>query len=81
MPLKNAAESDGLKAVVADGRGSRSLREDLARPGSGKWGEIPPTAVITASTAIFSNQAPPPNLKQLVARIAPRSVFFVYGRP
>jgi dienelactone hydrolase len=79
MLLEAAAESDGLKAVVSDGAGSRSIREDLARPGSGKWGEIPPTAVITAATAIFSNQAPPPNLKQLVARIAPRSVFFVYG--
>ena len=28
--LQTAAESDSLKTVVADGAGSRSLREDLA---------------------------------------------------
>ena len=40
--LQTAAESDGLKAVVADGAGSRSLREDLARTGTGKWGRSRP---------------------------------------
>jgi dienelactone hydrolase len=77
--LQTAAESDGLKAVVADGAGSRSLREDLARHGSGKWGEIPTSLVITAGTMLFSNQAPPPNLKSIVGRIAPRPVLFIYG--
>ena len=42
--LQTAAESDGLKAVVADGAGSRSLREDLARPATSKWGEHPDVA-------------------------------------
>jgi fermentation-respiration switch protein FrsA (DUF1100 family) len=77
--LQTAAESVSLKAVVADGAGSRSIREDLARPGSGKWGEIPTSLVITAGTSLFSNHAPPPNLKSLVPRIAPRPVFFIYG--
>src|SRR5919204_173800 len=77
--LQAAAESDGLKAVVADGAGSRSIREDLARPGSGKWGEIPTTLVMTAGTMLFSNHAPPPNLKSLVGRIAPRPLFLIYG--
>ncbi len=77
--LQTAAESDGLKAVVADGAGARSLREDLARPGTGKWGEIPTSLVITAGTMLFSNHAAPPNLKSLVGRIAPRPVFFIYG--
>ena len=78
--LQTAAESDGLKAIVADGAGSRSLREDLARTGSNKWGEIPTALVITTGTMLFSNQAPPPNLKNLVGRIAPRPVFFIYGQ-
>jgi hypothetical protein len=39
--LQTAAKSDGLKAIVADGAGSRSIREDLARAGTSKWGEIP----------------------------------------
>ncbi len=77
--LQTAAESDGLKAVVADGAGARSLREDLARPGTGKWGEIPTSLVITAGTMLFSNHMAPPNLKSLVGRIAPRPVFFIYG--
>src|SRR4051794_12302798 len=77
--LQAAAESPGLKAVVADGAGSRSLREDLARPGGGKWGEIPTSFVITAGTMLFSNQSPPPNLRSIVGRIAPRPVLFIYG--
>jgi dienelactone hydrolase len=78
--LQAAADSDGLKAVVADGAGSRSLREDLARTGTGKWGEIPTSLVITAGTMLFSNHAAPPNLKHLVGRIAPRPVLFIYGQ-
>ena len=78
--LQTAAESDGLKAVVADGAGSRSLREDLARAGSNKWGEIPTSLVITAGTMLFSNRAAPPNLMSLVDRISPRPVFFIYGQ-
>jgi dienelactone hydrolase len=77
--LQAAAEERGFRAVVADGAGARSLREDLARSDRDKWGEIPTSVVITAGTALFSNQAPPPNLKGLVARIAPRSVLFIYG--
>ena len=77
--LQTAAGSNGLKAVVADGAGSRSIREDLARPGTGKWAEIPTSLVITLGTALFSNHMPPPNLKDLVPRIAPRPLFFIYG--
>jgi fermentation-respiration switch protein FrsA (DUF1100 family) len=77
--LQYAAESDELQAVVSDGAGARSLREDLARPGSGKWGEIPTSVVITLATALFANQLPPPNLKDLVPRIAPRPILFIYG--
>jgi hypothetical protein len=77
--LQAAAEAKGFRAVVSDGAGSRSIREDLARSDSDKWLELPTTAVITAGTALFSNRTPPPNLKNLVARIAPRSVFFIYG--
>ena len=77
--LQAAAESGGLAAVVSDGAGSRSIREDLERPGSGKWGEIPTSVVITAGTWLFSNHAPPPGLVDLVPRISPRPVLFIYG--
>ena len=78
--LQAAAESPGLKAVVSDGAGSRSIREDLANPRSDKWSDIPTSLVISAGTAILSNRAPPPNLKDLVAHIAPRPVLFIYGQ-
>ena len=78
--LQAAAESPGLKAVVSDGAGSRSIREDLANPRSDKWNDIPTSLVISAGTAILANQAPPPNLKDLVAHIAPRPVLFIYGQ-
>ena len=78
--LQAAAESQGLKAVVSDGAGSRSIREDLSNPRSDKWNDVPTSVVISIGTAILANQAPPPNLKDLVARIAPRPVLFIYGQ-
>lgn len=81
MFIQASAESDDIKAIVSEGAGARSVREDLELPGAAKWYElgIPMVAVITAGTALFSNDLPPPNLKNLAPRIAPRSVFFVYG--
>jgi MYXO-CTERM domain-containing protein len=77
--LHAAAEADGLKAVVSDGAGFRSIREELARPGTAKWGEVPSSLVMTVGTALFSNHAPPPEIGSLVPRIAPRPVLFIYG--
>ena len=34
---------------------------------------------ITAATAVFSDDAPPPNLNDVVDRISPRPVFFIYA--
>ena len=44
-----------------------------------KWAALPQWALSTAATAVFSNHAPPPNLKDLVGRIAPRPVFLIYA--
>ena len=78
--LQTAAESDGLKAIVADGAGSRSIREDRTLPGWRNWGDVATSFVISAGTAVFSNHLPPPSLKGLVGRIAPRPVLFIYGQ-
>ena len=78
--LQAAAQSDGLKAIVSDGAGSRSIKEDIARPGSAKWEEIPTSLVMTVGTAVFSNRLPPPEIGSLVGRIAPRPVLFIYGQ-
>ena len=77
--LRTAAQSQGLAAIVSDGAGSGSIREDLARPGNTKWEEVPTSLVISLGTAIFSNHLPPPEIGSLVHRIAPRPVLFIYG--
>jgi uncharacterized protein len=78
--LQTAAESTGLKAIVSDGAGSRSIREDASIAGWRNRGDVPTSFVISAGTAVFSNRLPPPNLKGLVGRIAPRPVLFIYGQ-
>jgi uncharacterized protein len=78
MMIEAAAESSALKAIVSEGASSRSVRDELANPG-GRWQELIGNGVNTAATAIFSNNLPPASLKSLAPRIAPRSVFFVYG--
>jgi hypothetical protein len=78
MMIEAAAESPALKAIVSEGASSRSVRDELANPGGG-WQELIGNAFATAATAIFSNSLPPASLKSLAPKIAPRSVFFVYG--
>jgi len=77
--LESAAKSPGLKAVVSEGAGERSVREYLDMTGSRKWLEIPTSMALTAGIALFSNTPPPESLKDLVGRIAPTPVFFIYG--
>jgi fermentation-respiration switch protein FrsA (DUF1100 family) len=78
MMIQAAAESPALRAIVSEGASSRSVRDELANPG-GNWTELVGNSVATAATAVFTNSLPPPTLKSLVPKIAPRSVFFVYG--
>ncbi len=80
MLLQAAAESNVFRAVVSEGAGARSLRENLEKPRTlGTMPELAVSFVLTTGTALFSNHVPPPNLKQLVARITPRSVFLIYA--
>jgi uncharacterized protein len=80
MLLQTAAESKVFRAVVSEGAGARSIRENLEKPKTfGGLTELGVSLTLTAGTALFSNHMPPPNLKHLSARIAPRSVFFIYA--
>ncbi len=82
LMLQTAGETDTLKAVVSEGAGMRSIREQMLKPGARKWLLAPFWATQTAAIAFFSNRAPPPNLKDLVARISPRPLFLIYsGHP
>lgn len=82
LMLETAADTDALKAVVSEGAGIRSIREQMVKSGPAMWLSLPFWATETAAIAVFSNQMPPPNLRDCVARISPRPVFLIYsGHP
>ncbi|HEX5909713.1 MAG TPA: alpha/beta fold hydrolase [Thermoleophilaceae bacterium] len=76
--LQAAAHDRDIRAVVSEGASARSFGELRSVPGS-----APLTAAtmagITAGTAVFSNATPPPHLKDLVGRIAPRPMLLIYA--
>jgi hypothetical protein len=65
--------------VVSEGAGARTFSEDMDQdmPTVEKSLGVPLSAIKTASIAVFSNQTPPTNLKQLVGKIAPRPLFLI----
>lgn len=78
MLLQAAAETSGLKAVVSEGAGRRSLREHLHIPGLGaveKW--LTPWVVQTGALMVMSNDSPPPDLARVVSRISPRPILLI----
>jgi dienelactone hydrolase len=79
MMLEAAARSRGLKAVVSEGAGERSIREILDLTRGDKWLLAVSMSAQTAGTALFANHAPPPSLKNLVGRISPTPLFLIYG--
>lgn len=78
MMLQAAAFNSGLRAVVSDGAGVRSVREHLLLGPRG-WFALPAAAVQTAAIAVLSGAAPPPSLADLVPRIAPRPLLLIYA--
>jgi hypothetical protein len=79
MMLQAAASHTGLRAVVSEGAGFRSVREEVLRGPLGWFTSVPEQAVLSAALTVMSGTLPPPSLKDLVPRIAPRSVFFIYA--
>ena len=76
--LETAAETDDVKAVVSDGAGWRSVREDTIGLKAKDVPEMVLDAVTTAGMTVFSDRLPPPNLKTVAGRIeAP--VFLIYA--
>ena len=76
--LQTAARSNAYDAVVSEGAGVRSLREQSMLPGLEMKLFQPSMAVVTAATATFANELPPPNLRDLSRHIK-RPVFFIYA--
>ncbi len=80
LMLEAAAKDPDLAAVVSDGAGARQFDEDRkAMPGAGFWVMSPAFALLNASVATFSDTAPPESLFDLVPRIAPRPLLFIYA--
>jgi uncharacterized protein len=78
--LEAAAHTDRLRAVVSEGAGGRSVKEDRQMPGAATLIGLPYFAVLTGSTAVFSNTMPPDSLKDLVKEIPPRPVFLIHAK-
>lgn len=76
MMLQAAAENPRLRAVVSEGAGSRSFREDLLNGARG-WFALPESVVQSYAVAVMSGTLPPPSLTHLMPRIAPRHVLLI----
>jgi uncharacterized protein len=79
MLIEAAAQSNGLKAIVSEGAGSRVGDEDVSGPA--RLLAEPNLAVMTAALTVFSNHGPPPPIADRIGRIAPRSVLLIYADP
>jgi MYXO-CTERM domain-containing protein len=80
MMLEEAAsDSTSLAAVVSEGAGARVFGEEMDQDLSGpeKATNALPAWVKQASIAVFSNQSPPGNLKDLVPNIAPHPLLLI----
>jgi hypothetical protein len=79
MMLDAASDTKSLAAVVSEGAGARMFTEEMDTELSGA--EKATMAVSAwlkqASIAVFANQSPPTNLKDLVPKIAPRAMFLI----
>jgi uncharacterized protein len=78
MMVEAAARNPRLRAVISEGAGIRSIREEFLH-GAGSIPALPTQAVQTAALAVLSGTAPPPSLRDLVRQIAPRHLFLVYA--
>ena len=67
--LQAAAEDSGLRAVVSEGAGARSIGEFAEMDGAAHWAVAPLMFNSTVATVVFSNQMPPPRLHELVPEI------------
>jgi pimeloyl-ACP methyl ester carboxylesterase len=80
--LEAAASNRGLKAVVSEGAGVRSVREALLRRGSNPLElalQYPQDLVQTVSVWLLGGEPVPISLKNASLLIAPRATFLIYG--
>ena len=80
--IEAAARNPGLKAIVSEGAGIRSVRESLLRRGPSaieKALQFPQDLMQTVAVWVLSGEPVPMSLKTASLLIAPRAVLFIYG--
>ena len=81
--IEAAARNPGLKAVVSEGAGIRSVREALAAAADRAGWELalqyPQDLVQTMSVWLLGGEPVPISLRNASLLIAPRAVLFIYG--
>ena len=80
MMLQAAAETDDFKAVVSEGAGVRSVRESVHTEGAETIVSSWIFGLVTAGTALFTSDLPPPSLTDLSADIT-EPVLFIHATP
>ena len=71
--LQAAAENEGLAAVVSEGAGHRSLKEEMVEyEGRTLLRGLHALLAKQTGIALFADEPPPPSLVDLVPNIAPR---------
>ena len=76
--LQAAAETKDLRALVSEGAGARTSAESVHLDGAAKWLGVAGDTVYTATKAVFSDQLPPEDLLDAVAKIGNRPVFLIH---
>jgi hypothetical protein len=80
LMLQAAAENDGLSAVVSEGAGTRSLKEEMVDyDGRTLLRGFHAMLAKQAGIALFSDELPPPSLVDVVPRIAPRPALLIWA--
>ena len=80
MMLQEAAEADGIKAVVSEGAGMRSVREAVHAEGGEKAIYSYMFGLATLGAAIFTSNLPPRSLTDLSAEIT-EPVLVIHADP
>ena len=81
MLLQTTAHNAGLRAVVPEGAGLRSVAEQKHMPDAPgeplRW--IAPITMETGAGVVLSDHLPPPDLADLMPRIGPRPALLIRG--
>ena len=80
LMLEAAAGNQDIAAVVSEGAGTRTLREQMKDyDGFDLVAGFPQMVTLDAGTALFSNETPPTSLVDLAPKIAPRPTLMIWA--